>query len=256
MFYRYKHGKKESKKGIRILSLSLAGVLGLTSYAYGKLNPYDKNVIKFGEGSKYSLETQNLISDYFNYIRFESMMNDFANNNFENYSIYDVDYLVNCLNVIAKGDLDESEKKFLIPGYGYKLDKVGFSMMLENYFPEGTDERDLVGRFMINHGLIVKMTCKNSEYDVKDGIKSCCLFYESSKNEISRLSPLARLVILKIIRPTIIDSVKIENFNGEEKRHGLTREEYVNNVLLPKIDAEIQQCIGALKNNFSAIKYY
>lgn len=233
----YRNGNNSSSfiKGLAI-TLVAATLLG-GGYHMHKNNPFNNKNIKFinHEENDYSPSTMELFK---NYNRFENLMGDCINNNWGNLKESDIDELAHYLDIIATSNFKDYDDKLM-----YELDKSGFFVFLENYFPHLSNDKTLVSLFSGYYQKLINKTYHNSTDAVDKLVEECSSLYHTFGDKISDLSPIARLTIYKIMRP-IIDT------NGDYYCRIYNKQKSLND-----IDNGINECIREMKGICSAYKY-
>lgn len=236
--------------GTAIITLAVGG------YSLYKSSPYNGNVVYYNNQKSITTKVNDLIYDgatlYNDFTRFETLMYDFANDRYTDYNRWDVDYLFECIDGAVEGGLSEYEKSFLKDGIFRDSISDGFSINFQNYFKKDTPEYEMVRRFVVYHQDIVTAICRNKRESSERLINDCCSLYEYSAKEISKLHPLARVIILKIAHFSYSNNNFVESDRVSLAYGGMSRQQY-NSIKIRDIESEIMVCENNLESYVSGL---
>lgn len=208
--------------------MSAVAILGTVGIVIKKNNenPYNsKNVIFINEQlDDYSKKMDDFLVNDFNH--FEGIVYNLSSGNYNGCNKDDISDLNKYMDIILTCNFNDYSHKT----YGER-EKSGFVINFENYFPVGSVEQELVGLFSNHYEKIIRDTYRYVNPDVDKIVRQCSDDFHNNEFKISQLSPFARYIIYKLIRPIIS-----ENYYTYYPY-------YRKENTLPKIDAEINKCM-------------
>lgn len=200
-------------------------------------NTYNNKQITFinKELNDFSIQMEDFIENDFK--DFERIMKNLSNGKYDECTTRDVDTLDQYIDTLLTCNFTTYEPKYLVD-----RQKSGLVINFENYFDKGSEEYRIIQWATEQYQNIIEKTYKSSNPNFTKMVETCGLEYNVHyKDTINRISPFARYLVLKLIRP-ILD---LESYNdyAYEIKGKKTYQVYLGN-----IDMEIERCFKQIKN--------
>jgi len=224
----------------RILIFGTAAVLIASGYhLYKENNPYNSKNITFinQEFDDFSRKMEDFIEN--NFKDFERIMINFSKEKYGECSISDITSLEKYLDIILTCNFKNYEPK----SYDER-EKSGFVINFENYFKKDSNEYNMVKWASEQYQKIIKSTYRYVNPNISEIIKDCGWDYNYNEENIKKLNPFARYIVLKLIRP-ILDLDSYNDISYSFQRN--TR----YHVYLGDVDKDIEQCLSYLEQKCS-----
>lgn len=223
--------------GKKIMIFGTVTVLAVGGYQLVKNNnPYNnKNITFIHEHlDDYSKTMEHFIEEDF--MVFNSMMKDLSQGNYDKFAKTDMIRLDEYMNTILTCNFKEYKQQLFVD-----RDKSGFVINFQNYFKKGTEEYRLVEWATEQYQIVIDRSYSSGGISFEDLAIKCGDNYNFYKKDIDKLTPFARYIVLKLIRP-IIDIHPNNHVDYPINNRGRY------NVQLHTIDKKIDDCLQEMKN--------